>query len=103
MRAPVATWLKMLSLLRSDAPHCRGRTGASDGIGRPLGEPSRRAPRGGLPDVWDNACVIVDFANGARAMLDLCMFAEGSEYQEKVAALAALGKIEATVPGPLRF
>lgn len=60
-------------------------------------------PEGAPPDVWDNAYVIVDFANGARAMLDLCMFAEGSEYQEEVAALGPLGKIEAKVPGPLRF
>ena len=33
---------------------------------------------GAAPDILDNAFVIVDFANGARAMLDLCMFAEGA-------------------------
>ena len=32
-------------------------------------------------DIWDCGYVIVDFENGARAMLELCMFAKGSEYQ----------------------
>ncbi|WP_342076131.1 Gfo/Idh/MocA family oxidoreductase [Yoonia sp. SS1-5] len=55
------------------------------------------------PDIWDNGYVIVDFANGARAMLELCMFAEGSRYQEEVSAVGPAGKIEAFVPGPGRF
>ncbi|MFD0916637.1 Gfo/Idh/MocA family protein [Pseudahrensia aquimaris] len=54
-------------------------------------------------DIWDNGYVIVDFANGARAMLELCMFAEGSDYQEMVTALGPKGKIECFVPGPGRF
>ena len=58
---------------------------------------------GKTPDIWDNAFVIVDFANGARAMLDLCMFAEGSRYQEEISAVGPMGKIEAFVPGPGRF
>lgn len=58
---------------------------------------------GAVPDIWDNAYVIVDFENGARAMLELCMFAEGSEFQEEISALGPLGKIEAKVPGPSRF
>ncbi len=58
---------------------------------------------GAQPDVWDNAYVIVDFASGARAMLELCMFAEGAEYQEEISAVGPLGKIEARVPGPGRF
>jgi myo-inositol 2-dehydrogenase/D-chiro-inositol 1-dehydrogenase len=33
------------------------------------------------PDILDNAYVIVEFDGGARAMLDLCMFAENSLYQ----------------------
>ncbi|MEM1129197.1 MAG: Gfo/Idh/MocA family oxidoreductase, partial [Pseudomonadota bacterium] len=37
---------------------------------------------GAVPDVFDNGYVIVEFESGARAMLDLCMFAEGAEYQE---------------------
>ena len=55
------------------------------------------------PDVWDNGFVIVDFRNGARAMLDLCMFAEGSRWQEEISATGPRGKIEAFVPGPGRF
>lgn len=55
------------------------------------------------PDIWDNAYVIVDFKNGARAMLDLCMFAEGSKYQEEIMAIGSEGKIEVQVPGPTRF
>ncbi|MFV1496102.1 Gfo/Idh/MocA family oxidoreductase [Phaeobacter sp. JH20_02] len=57
----------------------------------------------GTPDILDNGYVIVDFSCGARAMLDLCMFAEGAEYQEEVAAVGPTGKIEAFVPGPGRF
>ena len=56
-----------------------------------------------VPDVWDSAYVIVDFAHGARAMLDLCMYAEGSRYQEELSAVGPAGKIEAQVPGPSRF
>jgi predicted dehydrogenase len=58
---------------------------------------------GATPDIWDNAYVIVDFESGARAMLELCMFAEGAEFQEEISAVGAMGKIEARVPGPGRF
>jgi predicted dehydrogenase len=58
---------------------------------------------GAVPDIWDNAYVIVDFASGARAMLELCMFAEGARYQEEISAVGPVGKIEALVPGPGRF
>ncbi len=58
---------------------------------------------GEVPDVWDSGYVIVDFENGARAMLELCMFAEGSRYQEELCAVGPAGKIEAQVPGPGRF
>jgi predicted dehydrogenase len=58
---------------------------------------------GRTPDIWDNAYVIVDFENGARAMLELCMFAEGSRYQEEISAVGPVGKIECLVPGPGRF
>ena len=58
---------------------------------------------GETPDIWDNAYVIVEFAGGARAMLELCMFAEGSQYQEEVSAVGPSGKIECFVPGPGRF
>ncbi|MFN3644221.1 MAG: Gfo/Idh/MocA family protein [Gemmobacter sp.] len=58
---------------------------------------------GAAPDIWDHAYVIVDFASGAKAMLELCMFAEGSRYQEEISAVGPTGKIEAHVPGPGRF
>ncbi|QBY00657.1 Gfo/Idh/MocA family oxidoreductase [Rhodophyticola sp. CCM32] len=58
---------------------------------------------GEAPDIWDNGYVIVDFANGARAMLELCMFAEGSRYQEELSAVGPTGKLEALVPGPMRM
>lgn len=58
---------------------------------------------GETPDILDNGYVIVDFENGARAMLELSMFSEGAEYQEEVSAVGPTGKIEARVPGPGRF
>ncbi|MBT8411850.1 MAG: Gfo/Idh/MocA family oxidoreductase [Octadecabacter sp.] len=58
---------------------------------------------GKTPDIWDNGYVIVDFDSGARAMLELCMFAEGAEYQEQISAVGPKGKIECFVPGPGRF
>ena len=58
---------------------------------------------GETPDIIDSGYAIVDFDNGARAMLELCMFAEGSAYQEELSAVGPKGKIEAFVPGPGRF
>ena len=58
---------------------------------------------GQTSDIWDHAFVIVDFANGLRAMLELCMFAEGARYQEEISVIGPAGKIEALVPGPGRF
>ena len=54
-------------------------------------------------DIWDCGYVIVDFANGARAMLELSMFAEGSEYQEMIHAVGPAGKLEVKLPGPARL
>ena len=58
---------------------------------------------GRVPDIWDHGYVTLDFEGGARAMLELCMFAEGSRWQEEIAATGPAGKIEARVPGPTRF
>jgi predicted dehydrogenase len=58
---------------------------------------------GAVPDVVDNAYAVVDFAGGARAMLDLCMFAEGARYQEEITAIGPVARIDALVPGPTRF
>ncbi len=51
-----------------------------------------------VPDIIDNAFVTVDFAGGARAVLDLCMFAEGSEQQEEICAVGPVGKMEVKLP-----
>lgn len=58
---------------------------------------------GQTPDIWDHGYVLLDFQNGARAMLELCMFAEGSRYQEEISAVGPDGKVECFVPGPGRF
>ena len=57
----------------------------------------------GQADIWDNGFVIVDFEDDIRALLDLCMFAEGSTYQEELTAVGVKGKIEAHLPGPYRL
>ena len=54
-------------------------------------------------DIFDNAFVIVEFAGGVRAMLDLCMFSEGSRFQEEIAAGGPEGRIDVFIPGPTRF
>ena len=53
---------------------------------------------GRKPDIIDNSYTIVDFDNGVRAMLDLCMFAEGSKNQEEIAAVGDTGKLEVFIP-----
>ncbi|MEP1209478.1 MAG: Gfo/Idh/MocA family oxidoreductase [Rhizobiaceae bacterium] len=58
---------------------------------------------GKTPDIIDNAYVIIDFENGTRGMLDLCMFAEGSKWQEVVSITGSKARIDACVPGPARF
>jgi len=53
----------------------------------------------GVPDLLDNAFVIVDFDDGRRALLDLSMFAEGSAYEQELVAVGDRGKVEVRVPG----
>ena len=55
---------------------------------------------GAVPDVWDHGFVIVDFDNGARAMLELCMFAEGARYQEEIATLGPWARSRPWCPVP---
>jgi predicted dehydrogenase len=50
-------------------------------------------------DILDNAFVIVEFANGVRGALDLCMFAEGGRFEQEITITGDLAKMEATVPG----
>ena len=58
---------------------------------------------GAVPDILDNAFVIVDFRSGIRAMLDLCMFAEGAYWQETITATGDAARVECFIPGPARF
>ena len=58
---------------------------------------------GRAPDIADNAFVTVDFANGSRGMLDLCMFGEGSYWQEVISVTGDKARVDAKVPGPARF
>ena len=53
---------------------------------------------GETPDIIDNAYVMVDFAGGARAVLDLCMFAEGAEQQEEIYVLGEKGRWDVAIP-----
>ncbi|CAM8885112.1 unnamed protein product [Rhodiola kirilowii] len=53
---------------------------------------------GKVPDIIDNAYVIVEFENGSRGMLDLCMFAEGSQNEQEISVVGDSGKGEAFVP-----
>ena len=54
------------------------------------------------PDVWDAAFAVVDFDTGTRAMLDLCMFAEGAYWQEEITAVGPKGRIDCLIPMPSR-
>ncbi len=65
---------------------------------------------GEIPDILDNAYVVLDFPPSQagrglprRALLDLCMFAEGSRYQEELCVVGTKGKLDCKVPGPGRF
>ena len=58
---------------------------------------------GQTPDIIDNAFVTLDFAGGGRGMLDLCMFAEGSYWQEVISVTGEHARIDAKIPGPARF
>ncbi|NNC80542.1 MAG: Gfo/Idh/MocA family oxidoreductase [Acidimicrobiales bacterium] len=49
-------------------------------------------------DILDNAYVTVDYPDGVRAMLDLCMFAEATKDQEEISVVGDVGKLDARVP-----
>jgi predicted dehydrogenase len=53
---------------------------------------------GEVPDILDNAFALVDYEDGCRALLDLCMFAEGSRNHNEIAATGDAGKVECFVP-----
>jgi myo-inositol 2-dehydrogenase / D-chiro-inositol 1-dehydrogenase len=59
---------------------------------------------GKTPDILDSAFVIVEYPGGARASLDLCMFAENSIDNEHVSIVGSEGKLESLLPlGILRY
>lgn len=58
---------------------------------------------GRTPDIWDGGYTIFEFENGARAMLELSMFADGSKWNEEIHAIGPKGKIACRLPGPQRF
>jgi myo-inositol 2-dehydrogenase/D-chiro-inositol 1-dehydrogenase len=53
---------------------------------------------GRKPDIIDNSFTTVDFANGVRAMLDLCMFADGAEQQEEITATGDQARLDCFIP-----
>lgn len=53
---------------------------------------------GERPDIIDNSFTTVDFDNGVRAMLDLCMFAEGAEHQEEMSATGDRARLDVLIP-----
>ncbi len=53
---------------------------------------------GRASDILDNALVIVEFESGARASLDLSMFADTSREHEELSIVGTTGKIEAFLP-----
>lgn len=52
---------------------------------------------GQVPDILDNAFVIVEYAGGQRAMLDLCMFADASRNEQELCVVGDAGKAECLV------
>ena len=53
---------------------------------------------GKKPDIIDNSFTTVDFSNGVRALLDLCMFADGAEQQEEIAATGDKARLDCFIP-----
>jgi predicted dehydrogenase len=58
---------------------------------------------GRVPDILDNAFVVVDFANGVRGALDLSMFAEGGRFEQEITIVGDRGKLETAFPGDQVF
>ena len=53
---------------------------------------------GRTPDILDSAFVVVEYPSGARASLDLCMFAENSVDNEHITVVGDAGKLESLLP-----
>ncbi len=50
------------------------------------------------PDILDSAYVVIEYPSGARAMVDLCMFAENSTDNEHIVVVGDEGKLESLLP-----
>ena len=53
---------------------------------------------GRRPDILDSAYCVLEYPSGARAMLDLCMFAENSIDNEHITIVGDEGKLESLLP-----
>lgn len=53
---------------------------------------------GRRPDILDSAFVVLEFGSGARAMLELCMFAENTIDNEHMTVVGDEGKLESLLP-----
>ena len=51
-----------------------------------------------VPDIIDNSFTVVEFEGGARAMLDLCMFADGAENEEVFSVTGDRARLDVAVP-----
>ena len=54
----------------------------------------------GIPDIVDNALVLVDFTAGQRASLDLCMFAEGARFEQEISLTGSEARLDCRIPAP---
>lgn len=54
----------------------------------------------GKPDIFDHGLVVIDFAEGAKASLDLCMFAEGARFEQDVSLTGSEARLDVHIPGP---
>ncbi|MBL8342874.1 MAG: Gfo/Idh/MocA family oxidoreductase [Rubrivivax sp.] len=50
------------------------------------------------PDILDSAFAVLDYPSGARALLDLCMFAENTVDNEHITVVGDEGKLESLLP-----
>ncbi|MBL8341690.1 MAG: Gfo/Idh/MocA family oxidoreductase [Rubrivivax sp.] len=50
------------------------------------------------PDILDSAFAVLEYASGARALLDLCMFAENTVDNEHITVVGDEGKLESLLP-----
>ena len=53
---------------------------------------------GAVPDIMDNAYVIVEYETRMRAALDLSMFAESGPWEQEIVVTGQLGRVEAFIP-----